>query len=273
MIARWILFLFVVGNLGCMSSFYYPDKNIYYDPRSFGLIYEDQEILTSKNERIHYRYFPSATSKNLGLILFFHGNAQNLTSHFAMLAWLPSHSFSYIIFDYPGYGQSSGQPSPEATTRAGIAMAHKAKSLFPQLPLFLYGQSLGGNIAQKTHNEVSSEVKINGVILESTFGSYKEAARSLLSQHWLTWALQPLTYLVLSDEFAGKVEALAPTPLLIIHGTDDSTVSFDIGKKLFLKAREPKEFLEIHKGGHGNTYFLENGKYRDDLLKFLNKNL
>lgn len=253
--------------------FYYPDKNLYFDPKRFGLSYEDGFLDTTGASKIHYWYFPSQTKTTKGVVVFFHGNGENLSSHFAMLAWLPKESYSYIIFDYPGYGQSSGTTTPESTVEAGVATVRFVAKTYPNTPLFIHGQSLGGNIAQKVHNDLKNELRVNGVILESTFMSYGKVARHALSKSWITWALQPLTYLLVSNKYSGHVEEISPTPLLVIHGTQDPVIGYEMGQRLFEQAKEPKEFVTVPNGGHGNIYYIDNGIYRQDLLRFLDKNL
>lgn len=254
-----------------MSLFYYPDTNRYFDPKKFALTYEDGFLNSADGNKINYWYFPSQSKTTKGLVVFFHGNAENISSHFGLLAWLPKESYSYIIFDYPGYGQSSGTPTPESTVQAGLAAVRYAAKAYPNAPLFLYGQSLGGNIVQKVANEIKHEIPVKAIVLESTFTSYGKVARHALSKSWISWAFQPITYLVVSNNYAGHVEEISPTPLLIIHGISDRVIGYKMGEELYQKAKEPKQFLTIPNGDHGNTYFINNGLYRKDLLNFLDQ--
>ena len=52
---------------------------------------------------------PKWKGQKKGLILQYHGNAENLTSHYLSLGWLAHEGFDVFIFDYRGYGRSSGE--------------------------------------------------------------------------------------------------------------------------------------------------------------------
>ncbi len=272
-----MLKIFFAGSLltlitACSSFFYYPTRGQYYDPAKIPLKYEQIFIQPSNGKKIHAWYFP-AEGVIKGTILFFHGNAENLSSHFVSLYWLPAFGYSYMIFDYPGYGESAGSPTPESTVESGkevlkwLALQHK------ESPLFIYGQSLGGNIALRVALEMKDQIPLKAVIVDGSFASYKAVARSILAKHWLTWILQPLTYLVLSDKYApDDVAKLSPIPLLVIHGEKDPVIPVEQGKKLFEKASEPKSLWILPFGFHGDAFFTENKIYRQKFLDFLQSN-
>lgn len=251
----------------CSSLFYYPSSEEFYKKELFPFPIEDNFMADQKGNQIHYWYLKSEKAK--GKILFFHGNAQNLTSHVGLLAWIVKHNYDLMIFDYPGYGKSSGKPSPESTVISGIAAIEKIIAINPELPLFLYGQSLGGQILQKCIN-LKSEVNYKALFIEASFLSYRNVARDALAKNWITWIFQPVGWMVMSDEWAGDPSSIAPKPLYVIHGEQDKVVSLSQGQQIFDKAKSPKTFIPIKNGGHGNIYYIENGKYRNQLLTILN---
>lgn len=251
---------------GCTSLFYYPTNEVYFDKSSFTVPLDDAFFTDTAGNKIHYWYFHS--QKPQGKILFFHGNAQNLSAHFALLAWVVEYNYDLMIFDYPGYGKSSGVPTPESTTRSGAEAIDKIVSIKPELPLFLYGQSLGGQILQKSAN-LRPEAPYKALIIEGSFLSYRSVARSALSKHWLTWLFQPLGWLVMTDQWAGDPGLISPKPVYIFHGKKDPVVSFDQGQQIYEQAKEPKQFLPIEEGGHGNIYYIEKSIHRKKLLEIL----
>src|SRR5690606_22141072 len=87
-------------------------------------------------------------------VVFFHGNAENLSSHYLSLAWLVDYPYDFFIFDYQGYGRSHGDPSPQKTVEDGIAALELMNERAPGRPLIVFGQSLGGAIALRTVVEV-----------------------------------------------------------------------------------------------------------------------
>ena len=269
-------FITIFGILGvvlfgcsCTHLFYYPSKQSYFDPKKFNLIPKDIWFQTEDGEKIHAWLFESARKPALGTILFFHGNAENLSSHFIHLTWLPVEGYNFLIFDYPGYGLSSGKASQKGRVQAGRAAMDWLHQYDPQ-PLIIYGQSLGGAIAQRVVLDKKDQVPIKGVILDSTFNSYQGIARKKLSLSWITWILQPLTYVLISDKWkASGLEKISPIPVLVIHGKDDHVVEPEMGERLFEKLNEPKQIWRIDGGQHTDVFWSHQGKYRLQFLKWL----
>lgn len=258
---------------GCQSFFYFPRKEKLYDPARLNMQYEDVYIKTPSGESLHAWYFKSTTAEeSKGTFLFFHGNAENLTSHFLMLHWLPAQGYNYLIFDYPGYGTSSGTATPEGTVEAGVAAANWIHQYKDTRPLIIYGQSLGGIVALKTAEEIRGTLPIRNVIIEASFSSYEKMSRVILRRHWFTWILQPITYLVISDKYAPKsLSGLSPIPLLFLCGTDDGIVELSNSEAMYAEAQEPKELWPIPGGRHGNLYEIRGGEVREQLLSYLSK--
>lgn len=267
-------FLFVcVGFLatGCSSLLYYPRQGRFYNPKDFKLVQEEVYFPNKNNEKIHGWWFDSKTQPAKGTFVYFHGNAENLTSHFAALSWLPDQGYNYFIFDYPGYGESEGKPSPYSnvvTGQAAIQWVHDHKD---PTPLIIYGQSMGGITALRAAFEEKGKIPMKAIIADGTFASFQRIARKKLAQHWLTWLAQPLAYVVLSDEWAPDVEKISPIPLIVMHGEQDKVVEFEHGQRLFEEAQEPKVFLDIPEGHHGDLFWVAGGKYRQTVLGELEK--
>lgn len=250
---------------------YYPSKGQYFNPAKIPLKYDDVFIPGPDGHKIHAWYFPAeGTSK--GTFLFFHGNAENLTSHFMGMYWLPSEGYSYLIFDYPGYGTSDGKPTPESTVETGKAALHWLVEHKQPGPLFLYGQSLGGNVALRVALETKNEIPLKAIIIDGSFLSYRGIASAMMAKNWFTWPLQPVAYLLMNDKYApGDIGDLSPTPILVIHGEKDQVIPVEQGRKLFAKAKEPKQLWLLRYGQHGNSFFTEDGRYRELFLDYLKK--
>jgi hypothetical protein len=255
----------------CSSLLYYPKKEFLYNPKQFHL---DPEIVTFQNkngQKIQGWWFNSNTKPAKGTFVFFHGNAENISSHFIALSWLPAEGYNYFIFDYPGYGNSEGEPTPYAnviTGQAALRWVHQTKD---SSPLIVYGQSMGGIIAMRAAFEEKGKIPMKAVIADGTFSSFQRIGRKKLAQHWLTWLFQPLSYLVLSDEWAPEVDKLSPLPLIVMHGKLDPVVEFEHGERIYADAKEPKAFIEVPQGHHGDLFWVADQKYRQVLLNELEK--
>jgi fermentation-respiration switch protein FrsA (DUF1100 family) len=104
------------------------------------------------------------------------------------------------------------------------------------------------------------------VIVDGTFSSFQRIARKKLAQHWLTWLGQPLVYVLLSDRWVPEVAKISPTPMIVLHGKLDPIVEFEYGERVFQEAREPKIFIEVPEGRHGDLFWVAGGKYRKLVL-------
>ncbi len=266
------MFITMTGLTGCSSLMYYPKKEKIYDPAKFNLHPENIYFENSEHQKIHAWWFPARTKEVKGTWVYFHGNAENISTHFLAMSWLPDAGYNYLIFDYPGYGESDGEPDPYHNVITGVAAlewVHKNKD--PK-DLIVYGQSMGGIVAMKTATEVNrgkveaDKIPIKVVIADGTFSSFQRIARKKLSQHWLTWLLQPMAYLVLSDRWAPDVEQISPTPLIVIHGDQDPVIEIENGERIFADAKEPKKFISVPEGSHGNLFWTADRKYRQVLL-------
>lgn len=273
-----VLILFAVAFLtslsGCSSLLYYPTKERLSDPARFRHKPQDVFFQTEDGLKLHGWYFKTPKRPAKATVLFFHGNAQNLTSHFLALYWMLDQGFDYFIFDYRGYGESEGEPSPEGTIKDGkAAVAWIAQNKDPGTQLVIFAQSLGGAVGLRVACEMKDAVPYKAVIVDSTFPSYKKVARKALNKVWITWPFQWVTYLVLSDRYAPKscIRDIAPRPLLVVHGTADRTVDFSLGEEVYELARDPKEFWRIEGGHHTDFLFREGTIYQEKLADWILK--
>ncbi len=242
-----------------------------YEPKQFHLDPEDVFFKAPDGTKIHSWWFDSQQSSPKGTFVFLHGNAENLTSHFVMLSWLPERGYNYLIVDYPGYGLSDGAPSPEANVAAAMNAIRWVSQNKDPRPLIVYGNSMGGIVAMRAVQELAGEIPLKALIVDGTFSSFQRIGRQILSKHWLTWLVQWMPYLVLSDRWAPDVASISPLPLLVLHGRQDRVIPFAAGEKVFSEAKTPKTFLEVPEGGHGNLFWIEKGKYREPVLHWLEK--
>lgn len=259
----------------CSSLLYYPDNTSYVKREKVPSAVEDIWIPVgpaAEGEKIHGWYFHSKKTKSpRAVIVFFHGNGENLTSHFQALYWLVDHEFDFMVFDYRGYGESSGTPSPENTVEDGKAVLRFMKQKASGSRLVVFGQSLGGAVALRVAGELRGEIPMSMVAVDSTFHSYQAVAKKVLASNFLTWLLQPFATLALSDEFAPEhfIANISPVPLLVIHGTEDETVAFELGQKVFELGKEPKEFWAVPGGTHIDAFIRKEGGYRARFLEKL----
>jgi fermentation-respiration switch protein FrsA (DUF1100 family) len=267
---RFALLLFGAFSFsGCSSMLYYPTRIEHVDRKKMIVKPIDLTFPSEDGTILHaWQFHAAAGTPSKCVILQFHGNGQNLSTHFFSLYWTLEHGLDYLTFDYHGYGSSGGEPSPKATVEDGHAALRKIHELYPSKKIVVVAQSLGGAIGLRSVIDMRNEIPVALVIADSTFASYRSVARSVLSRHWQTWLFQPVGWLVMSDAYApgDEIAKISPTPLVVMHGDHDQTVDISLGRNVFERAHEPKEFWEIPGGQHTD------GLFRPDIQKrFLDK--
>jgi alpha-beta hydrolase superfamily lysophospholipase len=258
--------------LSCTSLLYYPSNALYVDLNKLKNKPEEVKTILDDGLEIMGWYFHTPKKPAKAVVLFFHGNAENRSTHFWTLYWLLDHGYDLTIFDYPGYGQSDGDPSPESTVKMAAHVIKRIKARNPKLPLVVYGQSLGGAIAQRAVWEIRDELKPDMLIIDGSFNSYRSIARRMLAKHFMTWLFQPIGWLVMNDKWApgNKIGELKGVPVIVIHSKTDQVIPYDQGVKIFEAAAEPKQLWLRETGVHIHTYSGKEGeKFKEKLVKAL----
>lgn len=175
-----------------------------------------------------------------GLILYFHGNAGELSRWGEVVIPFLKYNQDVLIIDYRGYGKSTGKRTKKALLEDAEAVYAQATALYPQEKITVYGRSLGCSFA--TH--VAAEFSPKQVILESPFYSVADVASSFA---WMYPVDRMIRFNFRNDRNLKKVDS----SIIIIHGTDDLVVPFESGQKL-AGVSDRIDFLEIRGGGHND---------------------
>ena len=275
MIKTLVLLLFLTS---CGHLFYQPNRFVYATPKTFGHKYEDLYFHSLDGTKLHSWLIKPELKKGekiKGTILFFHGNAQNLTAHFYNLAWISKHGYQLLIFDYRGYGSSEGKADKEGIlldAKAALDFSYQLHQKTQAKDFIIYGQSLGGIIVIPALAEFAYKNQVSKIVFDSTFHSYQWEAFEVLKNSWLLLPISPLAFLLVSDHLEAKdyMNKLPQVPYLHVHGDHDRVVSYKLGQKLYeLNPHPNKKFLQVVRGEHIDVYHREDGKYRSQLLEFL----
>lgn len=238
---------------GCSSLYFYPMKPWVQNPAHQGLDYQDVILIQPGGLRLDGWWLP-AEGKPRGTVYYLHGNAQNISTHLANVQWLPSQGYNVFLLDYRGFGLSEGSPDLSGALsdiQLGLDWLERSGRLNGK-PLVLFGQSLGASMSVDVLSRPENKGKVDCVMLEAGFASYRDIADTVMSRSWLLWPFQWLVNPALPDRSldpVNRIAALAPRPLLVMHSEDDPVVPFASGKRLYAAAGEPKQFIALH-GGH-----------------------
>jgi len=239
---------------------YFPDmptRQIQATPGVIGLDFDSVTLTTSDNEQLDAWFVPADPAR--GTLLFCHGNAGNNSHRLDSIRQFHELGLSVLIFDYRGYGQSTGKPTEKGTYRdADAAWQYLVEQRgIPPEHIILFGRSLGASIAA----ELATRQVAAGVILESAFTSVPDVAAKFYP--WL-----PVRWMSRYQYNTRKQLADIHSPVLIVHSRDDEIISYDNGEDLFEAASKPKQFLEL-RGGHNDGFLVSGKDYIQGLDAFL----
>jgi fermentation-respiration switch protein FrsA (DUF1100 family) len=248
-----MLYLFQ-GRMVFLSNL--PDRALIATPGDFGLDYEDVTLTTSDNERLHGWYIPAANSK--GVLLFFHGNAGNISHRLDSIKIFHELGLDTLIIDYRGYGQSTGKASEQGTyLDAQAAWDYLVNSRgIPADRIIVFGRSLGGAVAAWLGVQRTPAA----LIIESSFSSGVDMARRLypfLPVRLITRLKYPVV------NYASRLNC----PVLVVHSRQDEIIPFAMGQAIYAEVKQPKKFLEL-RGDHNNGFLISPEDYVEGLREF-----
>ncbi len=238
---------------------YFPDSQIVATPAIFDLLYEEVTLTTTDNVKLHGWFVPGEEGKPV--VLFFHGNAGNISHRLDNIRLLHKLGVAVLIFDYRGFGKSQGTPSEAGLTRDALAALdwlHNQDWENDQIVYF--GRSLGAGVAVN----LADRQKPAKLILETPFTSVRAMGR----QHY------PLLSMTLGWMIRDRFDSLekisqSNMPLLVFQGDRDSIVPEAMARELFAAANEPKIFHLIQGADHNNTYERGGDVYWQEWRSFL----
>ncbi len=243
---------------GCLSSvLYHPVPELRGTPADVGLPYESVYLETSDGKRLGAWWIPSESMR--GVLLYCHGNGGNISALLDSVRIFNRLGLSVFVFDYRGYGESTGSPSEQGLYRdveAAWNYLEGIRKIDPQ-KIVVFGWSLGGPVGAW----ISQKHRPGALILEGAFTSLQDAARDRVPGFFVT--------LFIPDQYPTKrYVAMVRSPVLIIHSRDDEVMPFHHGEALFAAARGAKQLLDI-RGSH-NRGFLDS-RYEISIDSFLSE--
>jgi pimeloyl-ACP methyl ester carboxylesterase len=178
-----------------------------------------------------------------GVVFFLHGNAGNLVDWTTGVDFYRRVNYDLFIFDYRGYGKSTGRIDGEAQLYADARAAYDAMAvLYRDKPIVIYGRSLGTALAASLARDVHPRL----LVLVSPFTSL--AASAAEAYPWAPpWILK---YPLRTDAVIGDVKS----PILLIHGSEDKLIPLAHSERLKALTRAPVELLVVPGAGHSDIH-------------------
>ncbi|MEZ4793105.1 MAG: alpha/beta fold hydrolase [Gelidibacter sp.] len=228
-----------------------PQEYVY----QFSEPFEEVFLKTNDDAIINAIHFKVANPK--GAILYFHGNAGDLSRWGTIAEFFVKQGYDVFIMDYRTYGKSTGFLSEQSLYDDAQLCYDYLLKRYDEESITLYGRSLGTGIA----TNVASHNRPKQLILETPYYSMVDVAQHRFPIFPVKYLLK---YKIKTFDFIKKVKC----PITIFHGTDDSVVAFESGKKLFDELpKERARFIQIDGGNHNNLIEFEG--YRQGIENLL----
>jgi len=249
-VAGFIFMLLLLSLTGCellvSQLAFHPDNVNVLSVEQLPHRMRELTIKTEDDVRITSLYLPSKNTspQSHKLVIYFHGNGGNIYHRIPSLLQLQKSGVNVLGAEYRGYGKSEGNPSEAGIYLDGKSVLNHAVNEmgFALKNIILIGRSIGSTVAIHT----AQNQALNGLILVTPLTSGKDQAE--------TMGLGSISFLA-GDAFNNIEKILnIQAPLLVIHGTNDEVIPYQLGTDVFERAKVKKELITIEGGSHNNLH-------------------
>jgi len=220
----------------------------------FDIPFRQLDIPVNNKKNLSIVQFTVADSIRKGIVLYFHGNRQNINRYAKYAPAFTRHGYEVWMIDYPGFGKSTGKRTEKILYEDALLMYKMAQAKEPLENIIIYGKSLGTGIAA----QLASVRGCKRLILETPYYSMSALARHYFFMYPTITRFDLPTY-----SYFKFIEA----PISLFHGTSDKVIPYQQAKWLVAE-KQGTELITIEKGGHNNlTEFPLFRQKLDSLLK------
>ncbi|MEW5772055.1 MAG: alpha/beta hydrolase [Thermodesulfobacteriota bacterium] len=262
--ALWVVAAGLASLLGGMWLFqeklvYFPSPSLDATPADVGLPFRDVRFAAADGVALHGWYVPADAPR--GTVLFFHGNAGNISHRLDTLRLVRGLGLNIFIFDYRGYGRSEGRTTEQGTyaDARGAWDWLMAQAGEDPARVVLWGRSLGGAVA--AHLAAGLDEPPAALIMESTFTSLPDMGA-------VAYPFLPVRLIARMRYPVAEDLARVRCPVLVAHSPQDEIVPFRFGERLYEVAPEPKRFLRL-RGDHNGGWMATGKEYARAVDAFL----
>ncbi len=262
---RWIK---VITLLYCsigIALYYLQEKFLFHPVQlsanyayQFDVPFKEINIPFNKTDTINLVQFFPKDSVPKGIVLYFHGNKENIGRYAPFANNFTKQGYEVWIEDYPGFGKSTGDITEKKLYEQAWQIYVMAKSKFSSDSIIIYGKSFGTGIA----SYLAANAPIKRLILETPYYSIA----SLFSCYAPIYPTTLMaTYKIPTYKYLQDVKV----PISIFHGTGDWVIPYRCASKLKSVLKPTDEFITIPKGTHHNLNGFDLMKNKlDSILKF-----
>ena len=228
-------------SLYLQAKFLSTQQNKSETPEKYGISFERIKIKSDNRLLDSYIVIAPSDKKEKVVLIIFHGADETISNWVKVQKKLYEHGISSLVFDYSGFGISSGPASIKNLNKDAIAVYSYASSRFVDSRLYVLGFSLGNAPMLASINKFKPLP--SGVIVGSAFSSLKELGKYSGRTNDLFKILAKVIPDVWNNTRAIKSNM---SSLLVVHSDSDASNPLFMGKKIYLNANQPKQFVVLH---------------------------
>ena len=246
---KFIIFLSLASYFSISMFMYIFQRTFMYHPNvkntdSTTAQFDYKEVHINSENDIKLKSWFAYANPNNKTILFFHGNAGELSARVYKLNKFHELDLNFLIISWRGFSGNNGKPTEQGLYKdAENAVAWLVAKGINKKDIILYGESLGTGIAI----ELATKDQYSGVILESPYTSMIDMGKRF-------YPFLPISILQKDKYNSLKKLNMIKSPILVLHGKADTLVPFYMGKKIYDAANEPKYYYFPDIDNHMMTY-------------------
>ncbi|MBS1510225.1 MAG: alpha/beta fold hydrolase [Bacteroidetes bacterium] len=209
----------------------------------FNMPFKELNIPFNENDTMNMVQFLPNDSIRKGVVLYFHGNMQNIERYAKFVNVFTSNGYEVWMEDYPGYGKSTGKRTEQKMLYQALQVQKMALAKYHADSIIIYGKSLGTGIAAY----VASQTHCKRLILETPYYSIPDV---FAAYAFMYPTQQMITYKIPTHQYLQQVNY----PITIFHGTNDWVIPYRRASKLKAVLKPTDVFITIEEGTHHNLY-------------------
>ncbi|MEO7311479.1 MAG: alpha/beta fold hydrolase [Chitinophagaceae bacterium] len=231
------------------AGFWFFQHLFFFHPKSlpadysfaFSQKFKEQQIELNPKTLIDIVQFQTADSLAKGVVLYFHGNQENIERYAEYAPNFTSHGYECWMMDYPGFGKSTGDFTLEDMQAAATQIYKLARSKWSRENIIIYGKSLGTGLAAW----LASVKDCRQLILETPYYSLASLAKYYAP-------FLPVDMLVKMNFTTNEYFKNITAPITIFHGLQDEVVPFTNAMRLVPGMKKQDRFIAIPGGKHND---------------------
>jgi len=245
---RWVKVIVLLYSI-CGIAMYYLQDFILFKPEKFAkdhvfhfnVPFEEVNIPFNETDTINMIKFLPKDSVRKGVVLYFHGNKQNIERYAKFVDAFTKNGYEVWMEDYPGFGKSTGTRTEKKMLYQALEIEKMAQAKYHQDSIIIYGKSLGTGIAAY----VASQTDCKRLILETPYYSIPDVFDAYA---FIYPTQRMIQYKIPTNEYLQEVNY----PITIFHGTNDWVIPYRRAVRLKNVLKPTDEFITIEDGTHHN---------------------